>query len=116
MPRTVVTKTQAPGPYPATAVAVVEVATNATDGNYFTMTGDDLLLVKNTTVGSLTFTVSSVPNQAGRTRDITTETIAAGVVKVLGPFRNKVGWATSGNALEFTGSAAGVVFSVIKLS
>jgi hypothetical protein len=116
MPRTVVTKTQAPGPYPTTAVQVVEVATNATDGNYFTMTGDELLLVKNTTVGSLTFTISSVPNQAGRSKDITTESIGAGVVKVLGPFKNKAGWATSGNALEFTASATGVVWSVIKLT
>jgi len=116
MPRVTVAKTIAPGPYPTAGVVVAYTATDTTDGNQFLMTGTELLLVRNTGGSSYTFTVTSVPNERGRSRNITAESIAAGAVRVLGPFKSKQGWATAGGTLEFTASNVAVEFAVIKLS
>jgi hypothetical protein len=114
MARSTVTKSNAPGSYPSAGVTVAFTASDTTNGNQFRMTGDDLLIVR--AVGSSgTFTISSVANSLGRTRDITTEAISSGEYKVLGTFKQISGWRQSDGFLYFTGSATAVEFAVVKV-
>lgn len=114
MARTTLTKSDAPGSYPTAGVTVTFTAADTTNGNQFKMTANDLLLVR--AVGaSGTFTITTVANERGRTGNITTEAIADGAFKVLGPFKETRGWRQTDGYLYVTGSAAEVLFAVITL-
>lgn len=113
---TALTKTTAPGSYPTDGVAITFTAADAVNKDQFVMSGDDLLLVHNTHGSTgYTFTITSIADPHGRTADIATEAIAAGVVRVLGPFKNKVGWVQSDGNLYLEANNAAVKFAVIKL-
>ena len=115
MPRTSVTKTNAPGPYPAAGVTLTFEVRNA-DGNKFIMTGNDLLIVRNTHASaSASVTINSVANQLGRTKDITAQTVAASTDRVFGPFLSKDGW-SQGGELYFEASSNDISFAVVRLS
>lgn len=117
MPRTTLTKIQAPGSYPTAGVVVTFTAYDATNKNDFNMTGDDLLLIRNDHASTAkTFTLNSVADEMGRTRNIAAQSLAAGVTYVVGPFTNKVGWAQTGNKLHFEGEDNNIKFAVIKLT
>jgi hypothetical protein len=91
-------------------------AADATNGNYFVMTGQELVLVQNShAVTSYTWTLTSVANTRGRTKDITTESVAAGVWKIVGPFTSKDGWMQPGGSCLISGSNAAIKFGVIVL-
>jgi hypothetical protein len=81
------------------------------------MTGAEVLLARNSNAGSTAYTVtiSSAADAMGRTKDITTESIAAGTTRVFGPFRNKDGWVQSGGYLNIAASNAEVLFAVLQL-
>ena len=89
MARTRLVTTTAPVRYTAGGVAATQAAAVVANKNDFIMTGDDLLLAYNAGVGSSTVTINSVANERGRTKDITAEAIAAGAVRVYGPFKQK---------------------------
>ncbi len=115
MPRAAVTKTVAPGPYPTAGVTATFEVRNA-DGNKFTMTGAELLIARNTHASdAATVTINSVPNQLGRSKDITAQSLAAGVERVFGPFTSKDGWAQGGE-LHFEASSDNISFAVVRLS
>lgn len=115
MPRTRLTKTTAPGSYPADGVTATQGAADVTNKNDLLMTGDDLLIAYNSGVSSSTVTINSAANERGRTKDITAESIAAGAVRVYGPFKQKSGWMQSGGVLHLEAAAADVKFVVVKL-
>lgn len=116
MARTALVLTVAPGPYPVAGVAVTFAAINAVDGSKFTMTGQELLLARNThATDAQTVTVSSAACSHGRTLDITTESIAAGVTHIFGPFKRKEGWAQTDNTLHVQGSTVDITLAVIQL-
>lgn len=115
MARAKINSVQAPGGYPSAGVLVPFTASDVSNGNYFTFTGKELLVVRNTAGSGGTFTIHSAPNQRGRTKDITTEALAAGAYKVLGPFTQKVGWAQSDGTFWVNGSATTIAFAVIVL-
>lgn len=116
MARSTLVKTAAPGPYPTAGVAVTYAAVNVSDGSQFVMTGEELLLVKNShATDPQTVTISSVACSHGRTKDITTESIVAGAIHMFGPFTRKEGWAQSNNMLYVQGSTTDILLAVIQL-
>lgn len=114
MPRQILTPTVSPGPLPTAAAVVTETAENTSDNSRFAFTGKELLIVHNTDVGAQTFTVTSVADEQGRLGHITTEAIAAGAWKVLGPFTTRPGWRQSDGYVYCSASHIGVKFAVIR--
>ncbi len=52
----------------------------------------------------------------GRTKDIAAESIAAGVIRVIGPMKAKLGWSQAGGKFHLEGSNAAVKFAIIRLT
>ena len=116
MARTALTKTTAPGAYPTAGTTLTWNDADAANGNTFPMTGRDLVLVRNGhATTAKTYTVTSAADAQGRSKNITAESVAAGVVRVLGPFRNKNGWAQASNAFYIDGEDNNVKIAVIVL-
>jgi len=116
MARTSITKTTALGSYGTDGVSVTWTNADSSNGNSFAMTGNDLLLVRNAHASTAkTVTINSVADQMGRTGDITAESVAAGVVKAYGPFKDKPGWEQSGGVLHLTAEDNNIKFAVIAL-
>jgi hypothetical protein len=84
------------------------------DGASFTLTGKEILLVRNDNVGAQTVTVSSVVDPYNRTGNITTYSVGIGEFAVFPPFP-KEGWAQTDGKLYFAASAADVYFAVLRL-
>lgn len=83
------------------------------DGASFTLTGEEVLLVRNDNVGAQTITIDSVVDPYNRTGNITTYSIGIGEYAA---FRlARPGWAQTNGLLYFAASAADVFFSVIRL-
>ena len=114
MARVAVTKTTAPGAYAGTSTAITMENGNTGDGLFFQLTGKEVLLIQNTNVGSQTWTATSVNDPYGRTEDITTESIAAGAIRVFGPI-HLIGWQQSNGQFYFTASSTDVKFGVVVL-
>lgn len=116
MPRTALTKTSAPGPYPTAGTTLTWNDADSANGNDFAMTGRDLVLVRNGhAVTTKTYTVTSAADSQGRTKNITAESLTAGAVVVLGPFRNKSGWAQASNKFYIDGEDNNIKIAVILL-
>lgn len=116
MARAAITKSTAPGNYPTAGVEVTWTAANVSDKNDFVFTGAELLLVHNTHATlAKTWTLSSIANAKGRTKDITAESLTAGLMKVVGPFRQKEGWQQSGGKIHVEGESTDIKFAVITL-
>lgn len=116
MARTSLTATSAPGSNPTTGTTITWNDADATNDNQFTMSGNDLLLVRNAHGSTAkTVTINSSPDSQGRSKDITAESLAAGVVRVFGPFKNLLGWQQSGGVLHLEGEDNNIKFAVIRL-
>jgi hypothetical protein len=129
MPFTQVNTQNPVGPYPVIPVAptsldIAFTAVDAVNGNYFTADnnpvtvrpegtyGGDILLIDNPTGGALTITFTSQPDAQGRSGDITTYSIGAGVTSAF-KYSNLVGWADGTGKVFFTG-AAGLLVAVLE--
>ena len=102
MPRTLIASQAPAGIYsPASVAALTFVSADASNGNFMRMNGGEFLVLK----GSGAFTIASVPDDLGRTRDLT-GTVGAGETILIGP------WAVSGygqaNGSLYLDAAAGV--------
>lgn len=112
MPFTPITPITPTGPYPpngvvgATALNITETATDNVNGNSFPLTGHDVLLLHNTDVSARTVTISSAPDQRGRTADITAYSIPAGVIAAFHFRGAQDGWAQTDGTIHFTTSNA----------
>ena len=119
MPRTVVVKTTALGPYGtysanAADLTMAAAAAPAT-GNMFVASGRDLVVAQNTTGGALTVTITSTAcPQYNRTGDITAYSIGANEYAVFGPFPRE-GWVQTDGYIYLEASAVGVKFGVVAL-
>lgn len=58
-------------------------AGDVANGNAFTITGQEILIVFNSDVTPHTFTLTSVPDRYGRTLDIATYSVAAGAMAAI---------------------------------
>jgi len=86
-------------------------AADVTNLNYADMTGYEILLAFNSTVGAEDVTVNSAADPTGRTKDITAQAIGAGAMLAFGPFKFLTGWAQGGASLNFAASDVGVLFA-----
>ncbi len=117
MPRVLHTKTVAPGSFPVAGVTVAFVAATPASGQAFVMEGNDLLIARNVHATlPYTVTITSKANAGNRVKDITAESLAAGVYKFYGPFTNRDGWAQDTGELIFDASDVSIEFAVLKLS
>jgi hypothetical protein len=121
MARLSLTVQEPPGKYPATPLAANSADLSWTaagagyaDGAEFTLTGRELLLVRNDNVAAQTITISSVKDPYNRTGDITAYSLGPGEYAMFGPFPRD-GWAQADGKLYFAASAANVYFAVIRL-
>jgi hypothetical protein len=125
--QTLVTTQAIQGPYPslpvpATALDLTFTAVDAVNGNYFQADplavfpagtiGGDILLVSNPTSGPLTITFTSQPDAQGRSGDIATYTVGAGVTSAF-KYSQIVGWADANGYVYFLGTA-GLLVAILK--
>lgn len=105
------------GPYPGvvSANALDFVFTTADNVNFdqFNFTGRELLIVRNSTGGALTFTLESVADPQGRTQDITTYSLSAAELAVFW-CGNLTGWNNAGQFF-LRSSAATMDYAVFKI-
>ena len=113
MARVAVTKTTPPGAYAGASVAVTMENGNTGDGLYFALSGGEILLIQNTNGGAQTWTATSVDDTFGRQEHITTESIAAGAIRVFGPIELG-GWQQTNGQFYFTASHTDVKFGVLN--
>lgn len=114
MARAALTKTIAPGNNASAGVALTLAAANVADKNQVTLGSNDLVVAQNTGATQHTVTISSVADDMGRTGDVAAEAIAAGAVRVFGPFRGP-GWRQADGCLYLEANDAEVKFGVISL-
>ena len=101
-------------PVTALSADVLPTAADASNGNSVTLTGREIILVLNTDTGSHTVTFTSTPDSQGRSGDITSYAVAAGVYSLFGPFPLN-GWLGSNGSMTFSSNSALVKFFVIRL-
>lgn len=99
--------------WPTAGVPVTFTAANPTDKEQFPLTGKEIVIARNSGASSRTITITSVAYN-GRVGDITTESIAAGAVRVFGPF-NINGWKQTDGNLYLEANNAEVLFAVLTL-
>ncbi len=118
MPRTALTVLTPPGPHPGTVSAdAADFAWEAGDnvnGNDFSPTGEELLLIRNDNVGAQTVTITTVADKLGRTGDITTYSVGIGEYAVFGPFAVE-GWRQTDGKIHVACSAADVMFALMRI-
>lgn len=114
MARVAVTRTNAPGSYAGTSTAVTMSNGNTGDGLYIVLSGKEVLVIQNTDSNAQTWSATSVDDRLGRSEDITTESIAAGAIRIFGPIGLE-GWQQANGQFYFTASTTDVKFGVIVL-
>lgn len=115
MARTALKKTTATTPYPIAGVSLIWTPATVSDGNKFTMTGQELLLARNVhATDAKDVVITSVACSHGRTGNVT-QALAAGAVRSFGPFKRKDGWVQSDGMLYVLGEDANVEFAVINM-
>lgn len=114
MARQSIAVTTAPGSYTDASVPVTFTAADPVNKEEFTLSGRELLLIRNTGGTAATWTATSVADRLGRNDDVTAESIAAGAIHVFGPISME-GWRQIDRQFYFEASAATVTFAVIRL-
>jgi len=115
---TVITVQLALAPFAAVGAGTLDyvyAAGTLTDGDVFSVTGKEVLLVKNGT-GTNTITIESEDDEFGRQEDIPTYSLAAGDFAVFcGGLTNTKGWKNSAGQIRVTVSSVEVTLAVIRL-
>jgi len=112
--RTILTKSTAPGGYAAAGVAVTMTAADVSVQNRFVATGKELVVAHNTDSGAHTVTITSSTDPRGRSGTISAESIAAGAIRVYGPFP-LLGWVQTTGYVHLEANSALVKFGVVVL-
>jgi hypothetical protein len=108
------------GPYGTISAGQLDLVWTAADvsnGNSFPLTGREILLVQNSGASAYTFTITSAPDAEGRSGDVTTYSVAAGVVSCYS-FRGAQsgGWQQSDGTVHLAASNAAIKFAVLQPS
>lgn len=115
MARQDLTVTANSGTYPTTGAALTFTAADTSNKERFVLTGKEVVLVWNTGGSSYTYTVTSTADPQGRTGDISTVSLAAGVIHAIGPL-GLSGWRQStGGYLYLEASNAAVKWAIYRL-
>lgn len=118
MARTNIAAQTLPGAYPALPLTpgsnLTEVPGDVTNGNSTALVeGKTMVVAHNINVAAKTITFTSVVDAFGRTGNITAYSIAAGAIKLFGPFK-LAGWSNAGN-LDIDVNHADVLLAVVSL-
>ena len=120
MAATVITVQQLLSPFPVTPLTansadITFTALTVSDGDVFTCTGREVILIKNGT-GTNTLTISSADDEKGRAEDITSYSIADGLFAVFPQgLTNAQGWKNSSGQIKLTPSSAELTCAVVRL-
>jgi hypothetical protein len=99
--------------YTANAADLTMTAADTTNKQQIKLAREgDLILAHNTGGSPATVTITSSPDDLGRTGDITTYSLGAGEYAVFGKFQSR-GWVQSDGNLYFEASSTDVKFGVI---
>jgi hypothetical protein len=115
MARQQLTKTAFTGPYPTAASVLTETAEDTTNHTAIAVTDKTVIVIHNTHASSpFTYTITSVADAShGRTGDITTAAIAAGVIRIIGPL-GLDGWRQTDGNLYVSASDVTVKFAAYE--
>lgn len=115
MARTTLTKTVAPGGYAASGVAMTMTAADVANKNQFVSTGNEMVIAHNTGASEHNVTITSADDEYGRKEDIANEAIAAGAIRIYGPFP-VIGWRQPGSQyIYLEADNVEVRFGIIQL-
>ena len=115
MARQAVTVVSGTSKYPTAAVLLTQTAADATNFEYITLAGNEVLIVWNSGATGRTFTITSLADSHNRTGDITTQAIAADEHFAFGPL-GLDGWRQTNGQLYFQASHAEVKWMVYRLA
>lgn len=91
------------------------LAADTTNKQQTTLTGNEIIIARNSGATSHTVTITSTPDRSsGRSGDITGDSLAAGVTKMYGPFPLD-GWRQTNGKIYFEANHVEILFSVIEL-
>lgn len=113
MARTTISATNLPGSYASALVAVTLTAADVANKNQCSLANGDILLVQNSGASPHNVTITSIADEYGRLGSITSEAVAAGVVKSFGPFKEP-GWQQADGMLYFEADHAEIKFAVLR--
>jgi hypothetical protein len=99
---------------PTAGVALTFTAADTANGNKFAHTGKELIIAQNTGGSAYTVTISSAADSLGRTKDITTDSIAAGAFAIYGVPQVE-GWRQTDGTIHLTASNAAIKFAIVRL-
>lgn len=105
--------TGAPG---AGTLDLTETAADIVNFNSFPASGIDFLIVHNTDVGAQTFTLTTAPDSAGRSQDITAYSVGIGKISVFNLRNANQGFIQPDGNIYVQASTATVKFAVVKVA
>jgi hypothetical protein len=120
MTATAIVVQQLLSPFPATPLTansadLTFTALTVTEGDVFTCTGREVILIANGE-GTNTLTISSADDEKGRSEDITSYSLAANDHAVFSQgLTNSQGWKNSSSQIKLTPSSANILCAVVRL-
>jgi len=118
--RTAVTPVTVKGPYPGTVnagdLAFTFTAADIVNQNSFAAAGNEVLIVQNTDVGSQTITLTTRPDNFGRSSDISTYSLGASTFAAFNFHNANNGWVQADGNVYFQASSANVKFAVLRIN
>jgi hypothetical protein len=113
--------TQTPvGPYPAGGVVsalaldLAWAAADVSNHNEFLFSGKEVLLVQNTDTVSHNLTLTSAPDEHGRSADVSSYAVAAGVISAFSFRAGSAGWLESDGHVYIQADNALMKFAIIS--
>lgn len=115
MARTTITPLSAPGAYGGalSTIAETDLGTTGTNGHQFTLTGAELVLIRNISGAGVAVTLFSVDDPFGRQEDVTT-TVPANGQAVIGPMKLD-GWMQSDGYLYLESTSTALKAAILRV-
>jgi hypothetical protein len=95
-------------------LAITMTAADVGNGNSFPFTGREILIVQNSDASGHHFTITSVADDKGRTGDVSSYAIAAGVIAVFNFRGLQGGWQQSDGTVHISADDATVKFAILQ--
>jgi hypothetical protein len=122
MPRTNIAAQTPVGPFPAggavsaAALKITLTAADTSNQNKAPFSGKDVLLAYNSDTGSHTITITSAPDEHGRSADISSYSIPAGEIHMFSFRQGGAGWQQADGNIYFQANDATVKFAVLAIN
>ena len=114
MARTALTPIDCPLQWATTPATLTWTAADNVNGNEFTWTGKEILLVRNDDVGAQLVTIDSVPDPYTREGD-QTQSVPAGAYRIFGSPFPSTGWLQADGKIYVDAASANVMLAVITI-